>query len=151
MNDSHRRQAFHRDGSLRDIYVRNVTMEHWETFLDLIRSSDFGYRYTRDGSTARLPSTAAQILGDSSATHNLAIELGGVTACCHFFAEDEIELDIDPREVRSPIVERQVLKFMALLGAELDRDVILTEENLRDAVWFRYSSKDDVVQTETPA
>lgn len=151
MNNSHRREAFHRDGSLRDIYVRNVTIEHWKTFLEFIRSSGFSYRYARDGALAELPTTAAQILGDSSATHNLAIDLGGVTACCHFFAEDEIELDIDPQEVSSPVTEQNVLKFMALLGAQLDRDVILTEENRRDDVWFRYSPKDDAVQREKPA
>ncbi len=151
MNNSHRHGAFHQDGSLRDIYVEDVTLEHWEKFLGFIRAGDFDLRYARDGGTARLPATAAQILGDRSCTHNLAIDLGGVEACCHFFAEDEIELDIDPRQVTSPITEEKVLKFMALLGAELGRDVILTEENLREDVWFRYSSSDGVVRSEQPA
>lgn len=151
MNNSRRRQAFHRDGNLRDIQVQNVTLEHWERFIDFIRSSGLGYRYARDGAAARLPSTAAQILGDRSATHNLAIDLGGATACCHFFTEDEIELDIDPREVGSPVTEQNVLKFIVMMGAQLDRDVILTQENRRDEVWFRYSSKDDLVQSVKPA
>ena len=150
MNKGYPEGAFHRDGSLRDIYIQNVTIEHWETFLSFIRDGGFGYRYARDGSAARLPPTATQILGDKSSAHNLGIDLGGVEACCHFFAEDEIELDIDPREVNSPGSEEKVLNFMALLGAALDRDVILTEENRREDVWFRYSPRDGVVHKEQP-
>ncbi len=30
-----------------------------------------------------------------------AIDLGGVQANCQFFAEEEIEFDIDPREVQT--------------------------------------------------
>ena len=62
--------------------------------------------------------------------------------------EDEIELDIDPREVTSPTAVDRVLEFMERLGAHLARDVILTEENSPEHVWFRYSSGDGVVRYE---
>ena len=148
MKISNCQNAFHKDGSLRDIYVYGVTTEHWDRFLNLVRSSAFGLCYFRNGEVAQLPSTAAQILGDRSCSHNLAIDLGGVEACCHFFAEDEIELDIDPRDVKSATTEERVLDFMEQLGAHLDLDVILTEENSPKEVWFRYSSREGVVRCE---
>lgn len=141
-------RAFHQDGSLRDIYVRNVTVDHWEKFLDFLRSSGFGLRYFRDGEATQLPSSAAHILADKSCSHNLAIDVGGVVVCCHFFGTEEIELDIDPRGVTSPSAVDRVLDFMGRLGACLARDVILTEENSPEDVWFRYSSEDDVVRCE---
>ncbi len=140
--------AFHNDGSLRDIYIHDVTTEHWEKFLNFVRSSGFGLCYFRNGEKAQLRSTAAQLLGDRSCSHNMAIDLGGVEACCHFFAQDEIELDIDPREVNSATTEKRVLDFMERLGANLDRDVILTEENSPNEVWFRYSSREGVVRCQ---
>jgi hypothetical protein len=131
---------------LRDIYVQNVTVDHWEKFLDFVRSRGFGIRYSRDGETAQLPSSAAHILADKSCAHNLTIDLGGVGVCCHFFVADEIELDTDPREVTSPTAVNRVLDFMGRLGAGLARDVILTEENSPENVWFRYSSGEGVAR-----
>ncbi len=148
MNNRDCQDAFHKDGSLRDIYVQSVTIEDWERFLNFVRSGGFSLRYFRDQGVAPLPSSAAQILRDRSCTHNLVINLGKVEICCHFFAEDEIELDIDPREVTSDISKDRVLDFMARLGANLGRDVILTEENSPESVWFRYSSENGVVRCE---
>ena len=55
--------AFHQDGSLRDIYVQNLTVDHWEKFLDFVRSSGFVLRYSRDGEAAQLPASAAALRG----------------------------------------------------------------------------------------
>ena len=148
MDQKDYRKAFHQDGSLRDIYVWNVTVDHWETFLDFVQSRGFGLIYSRDGETDQLPSSAANIFADRSCTHNLTIDLGGVGVCCHFFLADEIELDIDPRQVTSPAAIDRVLDFMGQLGAHLARDVVLTEENSPEFVWFRYSSRDGVVRYE---
>ena len=148
MNQGDYQRAFHQDGSLRDIYVQNVNVDHWEKFFDFVRSSDFGLRYSRDGEAAQLPSSAAHMLADKSCAHNLTVDAGGVGICCHFFVTGEIELDIDPREVTSPSAVDRVLDFMAGLGSRLVRDVILTEENSPEYVWLRYSSTDGVVQYE---
>ncbi len=141
-------RAFHQDGSLRDIYVQNVDVDQWEKFLDFVRSGGFVLRYSRDREAAQLPSSAAHILADKSCAHNLTIDVGGVGICCHFFVTDEIELDIDPREVTTPAAVDHVLRFMSGLGACLVRDVILTEENSPEYVWFRYSSADGAIQYE---
>ena len=130
MNQEYYQHAFHQDGSLRDIYIQNVNVEHWERFFDFVRSSCFELRYFRDGEAAQLPPSAAHILADKSCAHNLTIDVGGVGICCHFFIADEIELDIDPREVTSLSAVDSVLDFITGLGACLARDVILTEEKL---------------------
>ena len=56
----------------------------------------------------------------------------------HFFIEEEIELDVDPREVTTQQHMDSVLKFMAELGSILKHDVILTEENGPEHIWFEY-------------
>jgi len=140
--------AFHQDGSLRDIYVQDAGIDAWEKFLAFVRSRTFGLSYTRDGDPSHLPSTATQALADISHAHPLAIDLGGVALHCHFFTADEIELDVHPREVTSRSAVVKVLKFMEDLGKFLDQDVILTEENTPDHVWFRYSAREGGVRFE---
>lgn len=142
------RHAFHRDGSLRDIYVQNLTIEHWEKFLDFVQSSGYGFTYSLDGETAPLPSNAAELLRDNCRPQFLAIDLGGVMVHAVAFVEYELELDIDPRQVTSPAAEDSVLDFMGRLGEALARDVILTEEASPEYVWYRYSSKDGVVRCD---
>ena len=59
---------------------------------------------------------------------------------CHFFTTDEIELDLDPREVTSQGQLDAVLDFISNLGAALQRDVVLTEENSPEHVWFKFAA-----------
>ncbi len=140
--------AFHQDGSLRDIHVLDASTDAWDKFLAFAKSREFGLTYTRDSAPAPLPSSAAEALADRSCAHLLAVNLGDVAVHCHFFAADDIELDIDPREVTSRSAVEKVLNFMSELGTCLGQDVILTEENAPDYVWFRYSAREGVVRYE---
>jgi hypothetical protein len=64
--------------------------------------------------------------------------VGGVTLNCHFFYEGEIELDVDPREVTDDARADAILTFMAELGQAMKKEVLMTAENVSDAVIFRY-------------
>ena len=123
------REAFHQDGSLRDIYVWGTGEGDWNLFLSLVQSSGFAFRYTRDGEESGMPSCPADILRDHTCAHNLTIDVNGVELACRFFTQDEIELDLDPRQVTSQRSLEAVLGFMEDLGSHLSKDVILTEEN----------------------
>ena len=132
------REAFKEDGSLRDIYVKGASVADWERLFRFLVDGEFNLSYTRDAKPANLPSHAAQILQDRSSSHNLMISIGNLTPNCHFFTEEEIELDIDPHEVHSQLELDLILSFMRNLGTLLSKEVILTEENSGDFVWFRY-------------
>lgn len=138
----HCRDAFHQDGSLRDLLVLGTTENDWNELLSWVHTSGLGIRYTRDAEETTLPTRVVDIVGDQLASHNLAIDLGGVILNCHFFTSDEIELDLDPRQVNSQADLDNVLNFMSALGSRLSRDVILTEENSPKYNWFTYSFRD---------
>lgn len=138
--------AFHQDGSLRDIYVNGTGEHDWDLFLSLVRSSGHAVRYTRDGDDAVVPSSAADVLADKTCAHNLTIDVDGVEFMCHFFTPDEIELDLDPRQVASQRSLEAVLGFIEHLGSHLSKDVILTEENSPEYIRFRYSCSDGSTQ-----
>ena len=139
---AHCREAFHWDGSLRDIYILGTVEGDWESFLSFVKSRGFALRYERDGKHWELPNRAAAALADRSCAHNLIVTVASVTFHCHFFTPDEIELDLDPREVTSQGSLETVLSFMSDFGSHLSKDVILTEESSPEHIWFRYSSSD---------
>jgi hypothetical protein len=58
---------------------------------------------------------------------------------CHFFTEQEIELDLDPREVNSEERLNSLFRFMKVLGKHLGKEVILTLENSPHLVLLRTS------------
>ncbi len=135
--------AFHIDGSLRDIYVQKTSIEDWENLLLFLLSLNVELKYDFNGKLAVFPSCVATIFNEKEHTHNLSIDLDGIILNCHFFIECEIEMDIDPKEIRSQKALNTILKFVSDLGKHLGKDVVITEENTRDAIWFKYVFEDD--------
>lgn len=131
-------QIFEADGSLRDVIVRETSEADWDKLIRLSFSLG-SVSYENDGKTQELPTSAAQLLGDSDHAHCMKIDLGGPVANAHFFTSEEIELDLDPREVGSQAALDKVLGFCRKLSLELERDVAITEESNPDAVLFWYS------------
>ncbi len=138
--------AFHQDGSLRDIYVLGTTEQDWDKFLSFLATSPYKTEYTCDGESAVLLDRAAVVFSDREHVHSLSIQVDGVSILCHFFVPEEIEFDVDPREVTSQQHLDAILKFISNVGGVLQRDVILTEENGPEHVWFRYSSHNGEMQ-----
>lgn len=137
------KEAFREDGSLRDIYVQGTSLEDWDRFYGFLLDCGFSLTFARNGEPAKLPSQAAEALQDPNSTHNLMIGVENLTLNCHFFTEEEIELDVDPREVHSQSELDLVLGFMRNLGKCLSKEVILTAENFKDLVWFQYLPESD--------
>jgi len=94
------REEFAWDGSRRDIYGLNTDFALWQRFLDFIRFSGYPYRFSLGGDPASLPEDVKGIFEAwKDRGPLLCIDVGGVTLSCHFFTQQEIEFDLDPREV----------------------------------------------------
>ncbi len=151
MNWDDCREAFHQDGSLRDIYVLETNETDWNEFLSFIRRRRYGSSYTRDGVGAEVPTVVAEVMADRPTAHLLAVDIGGgITINCHFFDVAEIELDLDPKEVASQSELDRVLNFMSDLGTHLSKDVILTEESNSQLVILRYQSSESQFEYHAP-
>ena len=133
------KQAFHFDGSWRDIYVFDTTIDDWEKFLDFVRNYDCKLRLLHDGDPSAIPDTALKIFQDTEHSHSLSMDIDDITIVAHFFRTDEIEMDIDPREITSQIQFDRFTNFVLALGSKLQKDIFITEENASEEIWFRYS------------
>ena len=129
-------QAFHPDGSLRDLLVPGTTLKDWDRLLAFARQA--GGRFSRDGVEAPLPGRAADVPLDRSATHLLELTAGRAALHCHFFAEEEIEFDLDPRDIATEADFDALTAFMTDLGRILAKTIRLTEESHPDLLWFAF-------------
>lgn len=64
----------------------------------------------------------------------LQVSAGDVYLNCHFFCEEEIEFDLDPRELRGEQDLQAVVAFMSTLANGTGKPAILTHENSQQAV-----------------
>ena len=127
------------DGSLRDLYVHNTSTIDWQVVLDAIRTRYPPLTFLAHGLPSELPEIAAEVfpLSAQGTPPVLGFSVGGVHVACHFFTPDEIEFDIDPREVTGPDQLRAILAFLETLSKLTGKPAVLTPENVSDEPIFR--------------
>ena len=142
--DTIKRSVYSEDGSLRDVYVLGTTRQDWAHWITFVNGC-YPVRWEAEGHNDDAPAPAIDAdfiarrwdVGHNRLTVSTHVFLGSVQANCHFFVETEIENDLDPREIRTPADHERVLAYLVDLSTTLDKEVILTEENSEEAVWFR--------------
>jgi hypothetical protein len=80
----------------------------------------------------------------------LSIDVDGIRINFHFFTENEIEGDLDPREIDSDERLGKLLRFLRTVGQGLSREVRLTPENCSDTVLLAYSPREDAWRCTHP-
>jgi hypothetical protein len=126
------------DGSLRDIYIENTTLADWERTIAHIQKRYGPVRFTIDGESAPIPANPGEIFdirSDRSALLTFAVE--GIEIAAHFFVASEIEFDLIPNQVNASVRFDALLEFLRGLAGLLQKPVILTAENAKNAVILR--------------
>jgi hypothetical protein len=121
------------DGALCEILVFDATEADWQRSIDALRTWASTPVYTSGGQALPLPERISGLLADPDTNHLLSVSVNGVTFNCHFFDRNEIEFDIDPREVTDGGKGETIARFMALLGTVTGKPVVLVEEGGRSA------------------
>jgi hypothetical protein len=89
-------------GALLDAYVSSTDADDWQSAVDGVRAIGWPSSYSEDGASMSMPSDVSEIFARSQfasclwtirPTNEIAIN-------CHFFGPDEIEFDLDPREIQ---------------------------------------------------
>ena len=135
------KHLWHADGSLRDLYIRETSLADWRRLMEVVA----GYKceYLFDGRPSPLPKVE-EIFKNRDRTHLLRIHVGSVTVNSHFFVPEEIELDIDPREIRGPQEHAEVLMFLENVAHKLNKPIILAPENTPDRPYVSYQPSQKV-------
>jgi hypothetical protein len=132
------------DGSLRDIYVRQTDIADWQKLLDSLRQSKYPIVSSfSGGDEIPIPTTIDDSFFDRQDVprQTIAILVDAIQVNCHFFLKDEIELDIDPRQITNQSDLNSLLEFIQFVGTMTDKTTILTYENMQNAIILEYVPK----------
>ena len=139
------KEAFEWDGSLRDIYICETSLDDWQNFLDFLREGEYQVRFLVDKTPYPLP-TKVNWIFEQPERPLLSIEISNITLNCHFFIIEEIELDLDPREVTDEAKLNQLVKFISDISLTLGKKVKITPENSSDIALFKFVPANEKVK-----
>lgn len=120
---------FFDDGSLRDIYITETSLEDWKIIWELMKS--FNLTISIDGDpNEKIPKDVTDIfqVRKEKAVHS-RFSYKGVDIVCYFFSINEVEFDVSPREVYTMMEANSVFEFMEILSRLISKDVSLSIEN----------------------
>ncbi len=125
-------KEFKWDGALLDVYIDNTTPKDWQTLIDFVRKSDLKWKFTiTDKSTALPESVEAIFQRRDDAPTCLSITVDSIELRSYFFSPDDIDFDLDPRQVNNVESVQRLFQLLRRLSDVLGRDVVLTPEGGR--------------------
>ena len=132
------KEDFRWDGSLRDIYITPATPADWRALYPLLYDVP-GVEYSVDGVVQPPPDSVEQTFAvRPSGSPMLRFRIGRTLIVFHFFSDEEIECDFDPRDVTSQSDLDAVLGFVQRIGDTVHRPVIVTPQNIREQPFITY-------------
>ncbi|MEO8516650.1 MAG: hypothetical protein ABI426_07900 [Flavobacterium sp.] len=124
---------FESDGTLRDLYVKDVTIEDWKSFVDFL-NENFNVRFGPVDERRRKIDKDFVVdyltnQNEDSESQTISIILEDLLINCFLFSQTEIELDIEPSEIKSSFELDELIDFMKSISTHLKKPIILTGEN----------------------
>ncbi len=119
------------DGSLRDIYIYQVNSDVWNNFISLVLGSELNREFWHGENKIPLPTNFEEInalQNTDPTTLKIFIE-GGVQINCHFFTEEEIEMDVAPKEIGEKTKFDSLVSFLRWLSKGIKANIHFTHEN----------------------
>jgi hypothetical protein len=130
---------FEADGSLRDVYILGTSLEDWSSVWAALLAGSNSVSFTVDGEPRTPPLDVAEAFFlRRNHTVCASYVLGRQRLNCHFFIEEEVEFDLDPRDVDGPAEADRLAQFITTLGRATSKEVRLTPENEPDAIIAHY-------------
>lgn len=140
---------FKPDGTLRDIYVQNTSLDDWGKLIDLL-NADYDLNYFSENKINK--SEVYNYLEDESGEvemKTVSIQSENIKINCHFFLIEQIEFDIDPNEIKSALEFDKILSFMTNISISLKKQITLTGENEINFPLVKINSKENVFKIIT--
>ncbi len=134
------KDIFYIDGSLRDIYVLGSNEQDWQVLLNFLRLETYSIEFFVEGELRPLSARIQDIFAQAHdyGVH-LRIDEAHLALHCHFFTSKEIEFDLNPRDFHNEQQVLRLLDFIRTIGRLLNREIILTPENLSTVPLFRFN------------
>ena len=140
---------FKPDGTLRDMYIQNTSIEDWVKVIDLL-NSEYNLKYFSENKIDK--GHVLKYLEDETGEvecSTVSIEIENIKINCHFFLIGQIEFDIDPTEIKIKSDFEQVFSFMKLISSTLKKQITLTGENDANFPLVKINSEENIFKIIT--
>lgn len=118
-------------GSLPDVRVPDASVEDWSAVLDLVSASGWQFQYSVGEVVMPLP-RAEEVLSrpaDAECAYLLVRPIPDVRVIFHFYAADEIDFDVDLRELQGQERLDVFCGFLRAIGRRLGKPVLMDPES----------------------
>ena len=112
------------DGSLRDIYINNITEEQWGIWINYVNNN---YNVEWNNKNKIDFDIIKQNWKENNNPGLAKIFIGNIQINCHFFCD--FENDIDPNEVQYINDHNSIIKYMKNISELFNTAVFLSVEN----------------------
>ncbi|MEU1378079.1 hypothetical protein ABZ442_31180 [Streptomyces triculaminicus] len=120
------------EGCLPDVFVKGTNIGDWQAFLDLIPARGWWSEYAEGGSVLPLPS-AERVLSrppDAECPQLRVRPVPDMEAIFRFLSDDEIDFDVDLRELQGQERVDLLCDFLRTIGSHLGKPVMMTPEGM---------------------
>jgi len=117
-------------GALPDVSVVGASVEDWQAVFDLVRSSGWAWEFSEGGVAGPLPS-AAEVLSRPADAESVDLRgwpVPDVLAIFRPMSADEIDFDVDLRELQGQAGVDTLCGFLCAIGRRLGKPVAMTAE-----------------------
>ena len=91
--------------------------------------SEYSIRYFTNAEVKNIPETVESIFNDTDNAHILRVQYENIVFITHFFCQEQIEFDLDPRDFVAIEQSKILIDFMHFIADTLNKEVIMTPEN----------------------
>ncbi len=140
--DQMRRQYYRTDGTFRDVYATEMDSLAWQKFFELMQEQTLTFHTSEEGQPAEAASiNLAQVERQWDLREYVPyarVQLsGGVKIKFYFFAPDELEGIVDPRDVKNDARHRELKSFLGRIADATGKTVKFAQENNREKVLYQ--------------
>jgi hypothetical protein len=135
------------NGTLPDVHVPNTSIDDWQALVDLVRAQDWTFAYLVDGEPRELPARVQDMLSrhDEGGGQLNVWPAPGVLAIFRPYTADEIDFDVDLRELQGQQRLDLLCAFFRTIDRQLGKPVLMTPEGSGNDPVLGYDVDDDRV------
>ncbi|MFJ7258342.1 hypothetical protein ACIQWV_38975 [Streptomyces sp. NPDC098085] len=117
-------------GSLPDVVVPDASVEDWQAVLDLVSVSGWTFQYSEDERVLPVPRAEAVLSrpADAECPEPRVWPAADVLAIFRFWAMEEIDFDVDLRELQGQERLDVFCGFLRVVGRRLGKPVLMDAE-----------------------
>ncbi|MFE7126694.1 hypothetical protein [Streptomyces sp. NPDC057617] len=134
-------------GALPDVHVADTSVEDWQAVLDLVAASGWQWQYSEGAVVGPMPPAEAVLSRPAEAEcPELRVwPTSGVLAIFRFYASEEIDFDVDLRELQGQDRLDVLCGFLRAIGGRLGKAAVMTPEGDADHPVLGFDAESDRV------